>query len=52
VLDKYQVSWILLPVDAGLATALKELKNWKITYDDHQAIIFEKQALSQALAGS
>ena len=52
VLDKYQVSWILVPVDAGLATALKELKNWKIIYDDHQAIIFEKQVLSQALAGS
>jgi hypothetical protein len=40
VLDKYKISWILLPVDYGLATALKELKEWQVVYDDHSAIIF------------
>jgi hypothetical protein len=43
VLRKYQVSWILLPVGYGLATALKELPDWQVTYDDHQAIIFVKR---------
>ena len=43
VLSKYQVSWILLPVNFGLATALKELPDWQVFYDDHQAIIFVRR---------
>jgi hypothetical protein len=43
VLKKHQVSWILLPVGYGLATALKELPDWQVAYDDHQAIIFVKR---------
>ena len=45
VLDKYKVSWILLPVDFGLATALKERADWKVIYDDRRAIIFRKLSL-------
>ena len=43
VLSKYQVCWILLPVNFGLATALKELSDWQVAYDDHQAIIFVRR---------
>ncbi len=42
LLEEYKVSWILLPAGAGLPTALKELKDWRIIYDDHQAIIFRR----------
>jgi hypothetical protein len=43
ILDKYQVRWILLPVNYGLAAALKELPKWKVVYDDHIAIIFVRK---------
>ncbi|HVN79946.1 MAG TPA: hypothetical protein VMW38_13180, partial [Terriglobia bacterium] len=43
VLNKYKIKWILLPVDYGLATALKELNEWEVIYDDHQAIIFSRR---------
>jgi hypothetical protein len=43
VLDKYKVAWILLPVDYGLCSALKERQDWRIVYDDHQAIIFVRR---------
>jgi hypothetical protein len=44
VLQKYDIAWILLPVNYGLASALKELPDWKIIYDDQFAIIFVKRA--------
>jgi len=43
VLDKYKVKWVLLPVNYGLASALKELPGWEVVYDDHFAIIFVKK---------
>ena len=43
VLDKHQVAWILLPVNFGLATALKERSDWQVIYDDQQAIIFRRR---------
>jgi tRNA(His) 5'-end guanylyltransferase len=43
VLDKHQVAWILLPVNFGLATALKERSDWEVIYDDQQAIIFRRR---------
>ena len=43
ILDKYEINWIMLPVDYGLATALKELRNWQAVYDDHKAIIFVRR---------
>ena len=36
----YGVNTILLPVDAPLAGALKESRNWRVSYDDHQSIVF------------
>jgi hypothetical protein len=43
VLKKYDVRWILLPVNYGLASALKEVPSWKVVYDDQLAIIFVKR---------
>jgi hypothetical protein len=43
VLNKYDVAWVLLPVEFGLATALKERGEWEVLYDDHQAIIFQRK---------
>jgi hypothetical protein len=43
VLLKYDVRWVLLPVNYGLASALKELPDWKVIYDDQFAIIFVKR---------
>jgi hypothetical protein len=43
VLQKYHISWVLLPVNYGLASALKELPGWKVVYDDQFAIIFARR---------
>ena len=42
VLSRHQIRWILLPANYGLSTALKQLPEWQVVYDDHQAIIFVK----------
>jgi hypothetical protein len=39
-LSRFQVDTILLPPDAPLAGALKESSKWRVTYDDHIALIF------------
>jgi len=43
VLEKYKVTWMVLPVDYGLCSALKERQDWQSIYDDHQAIIFVRR---------
>ncbi len=43
VLEKYDVRWILLPVNYGLASALKEVPSWEVVYDDQVAVIFVKR---------
>ena len=43
ILEKYKVDWILLPVDYGLCSALKEQRDWQILYDDHQSMIFQRR---------
>ena len=40
VLDKNQITWVLIPPDVPLANVLKENSNWKVTYDDGVAILF------------
>jgi len=42
VLKEYHVDWILLSVKDPLATALKDYHEWKVIYDDHVAIIFNR----------
>jgi hypothetical protein len=43
ILERYKVDWILVPVDYGLCSALKERKDWEILFDDHQSIIFQRR---------
>ena len=40
VIEKFKIDWMLLPFDVSLPAALKDLPEWKVVYDDHQAIIF------------
>ncbi|HLK31600.1 MAG TPA: hypothetical protein VKT29_00840 [Terriglobales bacterium] len=49
LLEKQKVNWVLAPPDWALANALKELPQWKVIYDDQQAIIF---ARTKALTSS
>jgi hypothetical protein len=42
LLDKNKVNWVLIPPDWALANALKELPQWRVIYDDHQAILFAR----------
>jgi hypothetical protein len=41
-LTRYRVDSVLLPVDAPLASALKESRRWQVAYDDKVAILFRK----------
>jgi len=43
-LDRYQVRWVLMPVDSPLASLLRENKEWRADYDDGSAIIFSRAA--------
>jgi len=42
VLEKFNITWMLLPFDVPLPAAMKELPGWTVVYDDHRAIIFVK----------
>jgi hypothetical protein len=39
-LAKYDVDTVLLPVNAALASAMKESSRWRVVYDDGFAIVF------------
>jgi hypothetical protein len=39
-LDRYQVKWVLMPVDSTLATLLRESPDWGVEYDDGLAMLF------------
>ncbi len=47
-LDQYRVDLVVLPVDSGLAGALKESVRWKVLYDDGVALIFERAGSASA----
>jgi len=40
VLDKNQITSVLIPPDVPLANVLKESSDWKVVYDDGVAILF------------
>jgi hypothetical protein len=42
VLDKYQVSWVLMPVESDLARLLADDRDWKLVYSDQTAAIFDR----------
>lgn len=41
-LEKYQVKWVLIPVDSPLSSLLKESKEWRLEYDDGLATVFSR----------
>jgi hypothetical protein len=41
-LDRYQVRWVLMPVDSPLSSLLRESQEWRADYDDGSAIIFSR----------
>jgi len=49
-LRQYGVDTILLPVATPLASAVKESRNWRVTYDDGVSIVFRPAALDAALS--
>ena len=44
VLDKNQMTAVLIPPDTPLANVLKETSDWKVAYDDGVAILFTRVA--------
>jgi hypothetical protein len=47
-LARYQVNTILLPVEAPLASTIKESRNWRVVFDDGSAIVFRPAPQSGA----
>jgi ABC-type multidrug transport system fused ATPase/permease subunit len=43
VLEKWQIRTALLPADSTLANLLRELPDWRITYEDNVAVVFERR---------
>jgi hypothetical protein len=41
-LDRYQVKWVLMPVDSPLSSLLRESHDWRAEYDDGLAILFTR----------
>jgi hypothetical protein len=41
-LDRYQVKWVLMPVDSPLSSLLRESQHWHAEYDDGLAILFSR----------
>jgi hypothetical protein len=44
-LDRYQVQWVLMPVDAALSSLLRNDSNWRSVYDDGVAVLFARKPL-------
>jgi len=43
VLEKWRIRTVLLPVDSTLVNLLRELpRDWRVTYEDKVAVVFEK----------
>ena len=49
-LDQYGIRTVLLPVDTSVASVLKGSSHWRVVYDDHVAIVFERVAGGQQTA--
>ncbi len=50
-LDEFRVRTVLLPTNASVASVLKGSSHWRVVYDDHVAIVFERVAGGQQSAG-
>jgi hypothetical protein len=42
-LDRRQVQWVLMPVDAPLSSLLRASSAWRAVYDDGVAILFARE---------
>jgi hypothetical protein len=51
-LDEYGVRTVLLPTNASVASVLKGSRHWRVVYDDHVAILFQRVAGGQQAAGA
>ena len=45
LLDKYNISWAIVPVNSALSTYLSENINWKIVYRDSTSEIYSRQSI-------
>jgi hypothetical protein len=43
ILEKYEVSWIVMPGDAPLVRALSTSNNWETAYEDTTAIVMRRK---------
>jgi hypothetical protein len=43
ILNKYDVKWIIIPVNASLANELSLSTGWTTAYEDKTAIIFVRK---------
>jgi hypothetical protein len=50
VLDGYHVSTVLLPANLPVNSVLKQSSRWRLVYDDHFAVLFERTAGGQQAA--
>ena len=45
-LDKYKINYVVMEADSGLARSLRTAAGWKLDYDDKQAVVFVREAVS------
>jgi hypothetical protein len=46
-LDRYQVDWVLIRPDAGVAYLLEHSSSWTVQYRDQNSILFRRNAARQ-----
>jgi hypothetical protein len=51
-LNDYGVQTVLLPADTPLNSVLKECRRWRVVYDDHLAVLFERVAGGHEATGA
>jgi hypothetical protein len=51
-LDRYQVKWVLMPVDSPLSSLLRESQDWRADYDDGMAILFSRAGACRQSGGA
>ncbi|MBN2472338.1 MAG: hypothetical protein JXN59_16555 [Anaerolineae bacterium] len=43
VLDTYEIGWVVIEAQGGLAAALRQAPGWSLTYEDDLAVIFVRE---------
>jgi hypothetical protein len=47
ILREFRIDWMLLPAEDGLATAVKESREWNVIYDDQVSVILVRKSKSK-----